>query len=340
MNKVLIGLFISLGLMGCDKENSSYNVSYTNEQTKEDSDGKKTEVVIQESFSSNGGTTMNSIGDINIIGDSQNTIAIGKDSVSMSNGRAFMNGKELDMDLKDGVSISYSNNGVLINGQEVKYKDGKSSDSKNKVEIKLTGKEVRIPINPVEKINSSYTVEQKCSEDGKNYLVIDEALKPYLNEGFEKGNIHLKNGNYRIDGQPKIILETEFLESVEVEKGDKITLTCVSKNRFIATNSSISSFIVKNIDSKDVRLDNDGTGKIFLEGKNIDKLIANNSGVGNITVNVPVNDAVVENNGVGSVNLDYVKFLDAENNGIGTINVKKVDKVVRKVNSGIGSINY
>ncbi len=337
MNKIILSLLISLGLVGCNKENSvdSLNVTYKTEVTKGDSNGEKTEVVIQES----GGTSVNSDGDINIVGG-DNTIAIGKDSISMSNGKAFMNGKELDMDLKGGVSISYSNNGVLINGQEVKYKDDKSSDSKVKVEIKLTGKEVRIPINPVEKINSSYAVEQKCSEDGKNYLVIDEALKPYLNEGFEKGNIRLKNGTYHVNGQPKIVLETEFLESVEVERGDNITLTCVSKNRFIASNSSISSFTIKNLDSKEIRLDNNGTGKIFLEGKNIDKLIANNSGVGNITVNIPVNDAVIENSGVGSVNLDYVKLLDAENSGIGTINAKKVDKVVRKINSGIGSINY
>lgn len=69
------------------------------------------------------GVAINSSGDISVNDGNENVSATGNDSVSVVNGKAFMNGKELDMDLSHGVSISYNGNEMTVNGQKPKFKD-------------------------------------------------------------------------------------------------------------------------------------------------------------------------------------------------------------------------
>jgi hypothetical protein len=328
MNKnIIIGLLFSMGLVACDKENTSFHMSSTVEKT----NGKDTEVVINE-FSGN---------DI-VVTQNNNAVAIGKDSVAINdNGSTItgmVNGKEINIDSSGGgVSISYINGEMLINGKKPEVKD---NENKTNIVIKLTGKQVKIPINTVEVINASYQVEQQCSDDDKSYLMVDEAIKPYLSEELNKGVFRLKSGNYNINGKPNFVLLTQPLEKLTVKSGNNVVINCTSKDIFILDNPSVTSVTVNNLNSKEVRIENMGTGKVQLEGNQIDKLIATNSGVGSISVSHKVNDAVLENSGVGNITLSHAKLLDAENSGIGNIIIKKVEKVVRTRNSGIGSINY
>lgn len=299
-------------------------------------------------------TENNSLGEHTIVNG--NAIALGDNSVAISSinnsyakvdgsnvamvdGKAYLDGKEIEIDEIKGLNISYSDKGMTINGKPPKFKNSNDTKSK-KIVIKLSGKDVKIPLSSINALNSSFDIVQKCSPDKTQYFTIDSALQPHLKSNVSNGVIRLKNGSYTLHGKPTIVLFTQPLNSIDTHKVSNIDLSCINKNKFSLENSGMNNVTITNIDSQDVYIDNSGSSEVVLQGSKINNLKIDSSGIGKIRVDVKVNNTIVDNSGSGTISIKDTITLDAENSSIGEIDVAKVQKVLRAQNEGIGSINY
>lgn len=268
-----------------------------------------------------------------------NIFSSGKGNITINGDKAYLDGKEIEINDTKAINVSYDNDKILINGKNVKYKNTSSDDKKNTLEIKVSGSTSKFSVGDISSINSSFNIIQKCSTSNENYLMIDSSLLPYLSEDTKNGFIHLKNGSYKIIGKINIELYTNPLSNLSYDGNGSIQLTCTNTNNFELNNAGIGHIDVNNIKHNNMSIHQSGVGEISLNGTQLNILNAFNTGVGEIKINVPVNEAHVQNSGVGSISATNINSLDATNNGVGEVNVSKVNKVINQKNSGVGNIN-
>lgn len=338
---LLTSIVLSLSLIGCD---SKVSVSTTKTSS---SDSQSTAVSSQSSVSVNNDTVTvieeksSSFNSIRGSGNGNtNMISIGNDNIVVNDNKAYFNGKELDLDTHNGISLSYDGDKQLINGKPIKFKDGKSVEKPLDIELTLSGENVKVPVNSLTDVNSSFDIEQQCSSSKESYFMVDSVLKPYLVDS-HNGTLRLKEGKYTIKGRGKLVatLFTPALNSFNFNSSGSITLSCIDKKSFNLENEGIGSVTVNNLSTDVVHISQSGVGHVLLNGDSVNQLYATNSGVGTLKFNVPINEGHIENSGVGNISAKQINQLDAINSGIGNIDVSKSDKTLRSENSSMGHIN-
>lgn len=257
----------------------------------------------------------------------------GTQNMIFSNNKVYINGKEVDIDTTKGINISYDGNKQLINGKPIKYKNS----NQKQIEITLTGKQVKIPLSSLKSVNSSFNIEQKCSPTNESYFMIDEALEPYL-DNTRNGTLHLKEGNYDINGTVSVELFTSPLKTLKSESSGNLKISCIDENFFELKNVGVGQVSLINVFVKEMELLNNGVSNISIDGKSINKLTATNYGVGNLNINLPISEGYLKNMGVGNIKAKEIHQVDVVNSGVGNVYVFKSEKTLRSFNSGVGDI--
>jgi hypothetical protein len=130
--KIIIGVLVSLGLIattGLVTKSSSVSFSTNNNK----SEPKR----MENNSNGNISTSENQSPAIgNMIGSA---IATGKGSLAINDGKGYLDGKELDMDLSHGINISYSDDGMTINGQKPVFKENNTNIGESRLNNPGTG---------------------------------------------------------------------------------------------------------------------------------------------------------------------------------------------------------
>lgn len=260
-------------------------------------------------------------------------------TIDFKNDKMFVNGKEVNV--KQGDSVIINNHQTIINGQS-------SNNEKNVklIQVALTGKNVKIPVTYLNNLSSNFTIEQKCSENNNSYFLVDSALEPYIVKNqAASGALNLSTGNYKIQGNIHVQLYTPALKELTYNSFGNITLSCIDKSRFSLNNNGVGKIVINNIDSDKMEIYQSGAGWLTLNGTNINNLYVENTGVGKINIDVKVNQAQINNSGVGIVKAKEINVLHSEDPVIdNVINVQSSGKnnVISVGNSEKGNIilNY
>lgn len=332
-----IALFSIFILSGCEK-NITYSYTKNDNSHSESNINSSSESITQSQ--SNKETTVTTIEeDFNSYKNRNvNIVSNGKGSVVIDGNKAYLDGKEISLDSSKGVSISYDNDKVLLNGKPVQYKDNPDSKKINNEEIQLTGKTIKVPLNEFSGIHSSLPIVQNCSNNRERYLLIDTALEPYLSKRASTGFIHLENGHYKIKGKLEVQIFTPSISYLENEGSGDLSIRCIEKN-FTLINSGMSTIYLQDIDNDSLKITQNGIGKIIVDGTQVKKFYGYNKGVGSMELNVPILEGYLENFGVGHIKAKRIDSLQAINQGVGDIDVEHNKKVVRSQNSSIGNIH-
>lgn len=323
----MTGLLISFLLSGCDNK---FEVTKTETTT---DDSGITQSITSHTTSDNDDTVTT----INVQNSSSypGSIAVNGDNIDFKNDKMYINGKEVDIDTAQGVTISTNNNNTVVNGQTLKNK----KDNPKDILLTLTGKTLQIPVKSVENLSSHFNLTQKCSDSNNSYFLIDSALEPYiLKDKANSGLLYLDTGNYKIKGKIQVELYTPALKQINYNSYGSLTLSCVDKNSFSLENNGIGKIVVDNIDNDNFKVAQSGSGIINLQGKHINNLYAENNGIGAINIDVKVKQAQLENSGVGVIRAKEIGILDSENSGIGSITVDKTDKIIREKKNSLDSM--
>lgn len=195
-----------------------------------------------------------------------------------------------------------------------------------------------VTVSSFNALQASGVYELKLSQGSKESVKIeaDENLQEYFtvkNEG-NKLVIHtekLNNKNLRSKNKMKVYITFKDLKELELK-----TVGNVSSEEQLSFNDlNLDTKNVGNIDlnltAKKLDLDNKGVGNVKLSGK-ADEAVVKNKGVGSLQAgNFVVQSMNIENDGVGSAEVNAQKDLKVKDSFLGKVS-NKGGATVRKMN--------
>jgi len=217
-----------------------------------------------------------------------------------------------------------------------------AQDDNKKETIEGNGKTVTrdIPISSFNALQASGVYELKLFQGNKESVKIeaDENLQQYFtvhNDGnklvidMEK----LKNKNLKNSGKMKVYVTFKNLKELDLKTVGNVS----SEEQLSFDDLDLNTKNVGNVDlnltAKKLDLENKSVGNVKLSGK-AEEAVVKNTGVGSLQAgNFVVQTMNIENNGVGSAEVNAEKDLKVKDNFLGKVknkgaaNVRKMNKV-------------